>query len=129
MRSPVVLLLSCCVIAIASPKFNLDNERSTVSVVHDWRTFPYTFEDVLEGRFDLTPVHWKRAAHNPLIESGMNPRPVWWNASTIRVFYGVRGPGKGIYYFDADPAKPDRIREGPIGPIITTGAKGSYDDD
>ncbi|MBV6433608.1 MAG: hypothetical protein IANPNBLG_03792 [Bryobacteraceae bacterium] len=103
--------------------------RDTLSPTYEWRTFPYSWQEVLSGEYAITPVHWRRSANNRLLEEGMNSRPVRWDDSTIRVFYGVRGPGNGIFYFDVDPRNPSRIRSGPHGPILSTGPAGSYDDD
>lgn len=61
------------------------------------------------GEYRITPVHWRRGAENRVAEQGMNARPVRWDASTIRVFYGVRGPGNGIFYFDVDPRNPSEF--------------------
>ncbi|HUQ94987.1 MAG TPA: GDSL-type esterase/lipase family protein [Bryobacteraceae bacterium] len=109
--------------------FAVDLERDTVSPAFEWQKFPYTWKEILAGDYKVTAVHWRKPGGNRLLENGMNSRPVRWDASTIRVFYGVRGPGKGIFYFDVDPENPGRIRSGPYGPIIATGPKGSYDDD
>lgn len=106
-----------------------DLSHDTLSPAYEWRSFPYSWKEILAGDYAVTPVHWQRPAGNRLLEHGMNARPVRWDNSTIRVFYGVRGPGKGIFYFDVDPANPSRIRSGPHGPIIATGPAGSYDGD
>lgn len=74
-------------------------------------------------------MHWERDEANPVIASGMNPRAVWWDETTIRVFYARPGAVHGIYYVDVAPDAPQKILRGPIGPIIQTGAPGSYDDD
>lgn len=125
MRIRCILLL----ILAAHTAAALDLARDTVSPAFEWQKFPYSWKEILAGEYRVTPVHWKRAIGNRVADHGMNARPVRWDASTIRVFYGVRGPGNGIFYFDVDPEDPARIRSGPHGPIIATGPKGSYDDD
>jgi lysophospholipase L1-like esterase len=124
MQRGAILLLAAARLGAA-----VDLDRDTVSPAYEWGPFPYAWNEILSGGYQPTPVHWRRAPGNRLVEQGMNARPVRWDDSTIRVFYGVRGPGKGIFYFDVDPEQPDRIRSGPHGPIVATGPKGSYDDD
>jgi hypothetical protein len=106
-----------------------DAARDTLSPVYDWKAFPYQWPEIRAGKFNLMPVHWRRFDGNPVISRGMNCRPVMWDESTVRVFYGVRGKGQGIYYFDVDPQKPEKLKAAPTGPIIPTGTSGSYDDD
>lgn len=106
----------------------LGQTEPTLSPAYEWKSVPHSWADIRDGKMTLTPVHWQRTA-KPMIAQGMNLRPVLWDEQTIRVFYGVRGPGKGIFYIDVDPAQPDRIKAGPVGPILSTGAKGTYDDD
>lgn len=110
--------------------FSVDLARDTLSPAFEWKPFPYSWKEIIAGDYHITPVHWQRpVASNQLLQTGMNSRPVWLDANTIRVFYGVRGPGNGIFYFDVDPQNPGKVRSGPHGPIIATGPKGSYDDD
>lgn len=106
-----------------------DATRDTITPVYDSTTLPYTWDEIRAGRMPISPVHWERYTANPVIAEGMNPRAVWWDASTIRVFYGRRGPGQGIYYVDVRSEAPQTIINGPVGPIIRTGPAGSYDDD
>jgi predicted GH43/DUF377 family glycosyl hydrolase len=124
--SPLLVLLwaSCAWAAAPTP----DASRDTLSPVYDWKSLPYTWRQIRAGEFPLTPVHWQRHAGNPVVSKGMNPRPVSDDGSTIRVYYGNRGPGEGIYYFDVSSSTPERIEAGPVGPIITTGAAASYDE-
>jgi len=107
----------------------IDPAVDTLSPSHAWSTFPYSWSEIRGGEFDLTPMHWQRSPANPLLPRGMNSRPVVIDAETVRVYYGNRGTGGGICYFDVDPAAPEKIKAGPVGPIITTGPAGSYDDD
>ncbi|MEO7650671.1 MAG: GDSL-type esterase/lipase family protein [Bryobacteraceae bacterium] len=124
MRRTFVWLLLAARLAFA-----VDLEHDTVSPAFEWQKFPYSWKEILGGDYRVTPVHWQKPGGNRLLEQGMNSRPVQWDDSTIRVFYGVRGPGKGIFYFDVDPENPSSILSGPHGPIIATGPTGSYDDD
>jgi hypothetical protein len=105
------------------------NVHRTSTVVYPLKKFPYTWTEVQNGSFSPTPVKWKRSEQNPLLKEGMNARVVWWDQNTLRVFYGVRGPGKGIFYFDVDPENPHTMKTKPVGPIIATGPVGSYDEE
>lgn len=108
----------------------VDPARDTLSPVYPWSGFPYSWQQIRDGKFAMMPVHWKRFEGNPILNSrGMNCRPVILDADTIRVYFGRPGPGGGICYFDVDPAAPEKLKAEPVGPIITTGAPGSYDDD
>lgn len=106
-----------------------DPGRDTISPIYDFESFPYTWREIRDQVFPITPVHWRRHPASPVVSAGMNPRPVWWNPSTIRVFYGWRGRGHGIHYFDVNPKTPHVITAGPTGPIVSTGPQGSYDAD
>jgi hypothetical protein len=128
----------CCVLALSVSIFGLakaeeqlavDSVRDTLSPVHAWEHFPYTWAELRAGQFTLLPTRWQRHAASPVISQGMNARPVVTDENTVRVYYGKRGKGGGICYFDVDPRQPEKLLAKPAGPIITTGEAGSYDDD
>jgi len=127
--------LACCSLVLASAQLraeellSVDPARDTLSPVYPWAVFPYTWAEIKAGEFTLTPTHWQRQGAKPVIAQGMNSRPVVLNKSTVRVYYGKRGKGGGICYFDVNPSAPEKLLAPPVGPIITTGATGSYDDD
>lgn len=124
----LVGLAVCTVIttSLAAPPL-VDVNRDVVSPAYNWNSFPYAWSEIQAGNWKPTPVHWRRSAANPIVNAGMNSRPIQLDPQTVRVYYGVRGPGKGIYYFDVDVDQPAKIKSGPSGPIITTGAPGEYD--
>jgi predicted GH43/DUF377 family glycosyl hydrolase len=99
------------------------------SPVYPRAALPCAWTQVVEGGLTITPVHWQRSPANPVLPEGMNPRPVRLSTDVVRVYYGVRGPGHGIHYVDVDAAAPERLLRAPVGPIITTGPAGTYDDD
>lgn len=103
--------------------------KDTLTPAYDWASLPYRWDEIRGGAMPVTPVHWVRHPGNPVVRPGMNSRPVWWDDATIRVFFGRRGRGQGIFYFDVDPAAPQALRDGVHGPVVTTGPGGSFDDD
>ncbi len=107
----------------------MNRERETRSPVYPVDGFPYTWADIRGGAFSLTPVHWERHTGNPILPDGMNSRAIHLDENTVRVFFGRRQSPRGIYYFDVDPADPASLRNGVIGPILTPGTEGGYDDD
>jgi hypothetical protein len=106
-----------------------DVQRDTLSPVYDWKTLPLAWDDIVAGKLPVSPTHWQRHPGNPIVPRGMNCRPVLWDNNTIRVFYGRRGRGGGICFFDVAPDQPAEVVNGPVGPIITTGERGTYDDE
>jgi len=128
-RVVFLLLFSTCASVALSADTSPDPAVDTLSPAYDWSTLPYSWAEIKAGDLPVSPVHWKRHASNPVVGRGMNCRPVVWNENTVRVFFGRRGRGGGICYFDVDPKEPGKIRGQVVGPIITTGEKGSYDDD
>ena len=125
-----LLLIGTCNVDLAwcaSPQ--PDPARDTISPVYDNKSFPYTWAEIQAGKFTLMPVHWTRHPDNPVIPQGMNARPIQIDSETVRVYYGRRGKGGGIHYFDVHPNKPEKLKNKPVGPFITTGPAGSYDDD
>lgn len=105
-----------------------DPTRDTITPVYYLKRLPYDWAAIRAGRFPVAPVHWTRSSVNPMVECGMNPRAVSLPDAQIRVFYGQRGEGRGIFYFDVTAADPETIVKGPVGPIISTGPVGAYDD-
>ncbi len=126
---PLVLSLVATLLPVVGDAAEINPAVDTLSPSYAWSTFPYSWAEIRDGEFDLTPMHWRRSPGSPLIPDGMNSRPILIDESTVRVYFGKRGPGGGICYFDVDPAAPEKIKAGPVGPIITTGAAGTYDDD
>jgi hypothetical protein len=126
-------LLATLLLALLGACQSLANDpnpqRDTLGPAYDWKSLPFTWDELRQGKLALTPVHWQRSSQNPVLPQGMNPRPFAWDEKTIRVFYGIRGPGKGIFYFDVDPAHPEKILAHPKQPLLSTGPKGTYDDD
>ena len=108
----------------STAELKIDPQRDTLNPVYDWKVMPYSWEEIRAGRLPVSPAHWRRDPDNPVVARGMNPRPVSWDGSTVRVFYGRRGRVGGICYFDVDPQRPEQLKAGPVGPIITTGPKG-----
>lgn len=106
---------------------DVSSDRDTISPVYDWKTFPYTWDEIRGGKFTLMPVHWERSASNPVIPQGMNSRPVLVDASTVRVYFGVRGPKGGICSFDIDPREPEKFTSPPTKPFLSPSEP--YDDD
>jgi predicted GH43/DUF377 family glycosyl hydrolase len=106
-----------------------DSKRDTVSPSYNWKTFPYRWPEIVAEKFTLTPVHWQRHPDNPVLNLGMNNRPIRLDDNTIRMFFGRPGKTGGIFYFDVDPANPAVLKNGPIGPLLSPGPDGTYDDD
>jgi hypothetical protein len=122
----LMLLTSAGIAAEPTP---VDPARDTLSPVYPVDAVPYSWSEIRAGKFELMPAHWQRSAANPLIPDGMNSRPVLQSDGTVRVYFGKRGVGGGICYFDVDPAEPAKPKGKVVGPIITTGQAGSFDDD
>lgn len=106
-----------------------DMKRDTVSPVYEWQTFPYSWKEIVNGEFTLTPVHWLRNPENPVISNGMNSRPIRLNENTIRMYFGRNSKNGGLFYFDVDPANPAVLKSEPVGPLVAPGPDGAYDDE
>ena len=116
-------------LALAGEPTTVDPARDTLSPAYDWKDFPYSWAEIRAGDYAPAPTHWNRHPASPVISQGMNSRPVALDENTVRVYFGKRGRGGGICYFDVDPREPEKLLGPVVGPIITTGQAGSYDDD
>ncbi len=125
----VLAALALMPLTVAAAETIVDPARDTLSPVYPAAAVPYSWQEIRDGKFELMPAHWQRSGTTPLIPDGMNSRPVLQADGSVRVYFGKRGPGGGICYFDVDPAAPEKLKGKVVGPIITTGAAGTFDDD